>query len=98
VETASSISFSTFSIPGAGIEPNLVGAVTASGEGNISKPVEGNNGVFLFTVKQITEPDETGIEPARERLKITYSNRSMSEPLPALRKAANIEDMRNKFY
>jgi len=99
VEMASSITFSSFSIPGAGIEPNLIGAVTASSaEGNISKPVEGNNGVFLFTVKQITEPDEKGIETARERLRTTYQNRSMSESLPALRKAANIEDKRYKFY
>jgi peptidyl-prolyl cis-trans isomerase D len=99
VETASAVAFSTFSIPGAGIEPNLIGAVTASGEGNISSPVEGNNGVFLFTVKQIIEPVETDIESARERLKITYSNRAMSsDPLSALRKAANVVDMRNNFY
>jgi len=98
IEKANAISFSAFSIPGAGIEPALIAAVTSAGEGNISQPVEGNNGVFLFTVTQVVEPEENGIEQARERLSITYSNRSASESAQALRKAANIKDMRSKFY
>ena len=67
-------------------------------EGNISQPVEGVNGVYVLTVKQITEPEEGSVEQAKERLSITYSNRSMSESVQALRKAANIEDMRSDFY
>jgi len=98
VETATGISFSAFSIPGAGIEPQLIAAATSMDEGNISQPVEGANGVFLFTVRQIVEPEETGTEQARERLAVTYSNRSMQESIQALRKAANVEDMRSKFY
>jgi len=98
VETATGVTFSSFSIPGAGIEPQLVAAAASAGEGNISQPVEGVNGVFVFTVRQIEEPEETGIELARERLAATYSNRSMQESVQALRKAANIEDMRSKFY
>jgi len=98
IEKANAISFSAFSIPGAGIEPALIAAVTSADEGNISQPVEGNNGVFLFTVTQIVEPEETGMEQARERLAITYSNRSASESAQAIRKAANIKDMRSKFY
>jgi len=98
IETASGITFSAFSIPGAGIEPQLIAAAASSGEGNISQPVEGANGVYLFTVKQIVEPEEGSVEQARERLAITYSNRSMSETIQALRKAANIEDFRSNFY
>ena len=98
VETATGITFSAFSIPSAGIEPKLIAAVTSVGEGNSLQPVEGANGVFLFTVRQIVEPEEAGKEQARERLAITYSNRSMSESIQALRKAANVEDLRSKFY
>ena len=98
IETASGITFSAFSIPGAGIEPQLIASAASTDEGNISQPIEGANGVYLFTVKQITEPEEGSVEQAGERLAITYSNRSMSEPAQALRKAANIEDMRSKFY
>ena len=98
IETATDVSFSAFSIPGAGIEPQLIAAATNLGEGNISQPVEGVNGVYLLTVKQIVEPEETGEEQAKERLNITYSNRSMSETRQALRKAANLVDMRSSFY
>jgi peptidyl-prolyl cis-trans isomerase D len=98
VETATAITFSAFSVPGAGIEPQLIATATSMGEGSISQPVEGVNGVYLFTVKQIVEPEEIGKEQAEERLGITYANRSMSEPAQALRKAANVEDMRSKFY
>jgi peptidyl-prolyl cis-trans isomerase D len=98
IETATAITFSAFSVPGAGIEPQLIATATTMGEGNISQPVEGVNGVYLLTVKQIAEPEETGKEQAKERLGITYSNRSMSESVQALRKAANVEDRRSKFY
>ena len=98
VETASAITFSAFSIPGAGIEPQLIGAAASMNEGNISQPVEGVNGVFLLTVKQIVEPDSIGVNQSKERLGITYANRAMSESVQALRKLANIEDFRSKFY
>ncbi len=98
IETATAITFSAFSVPGAGIEPQLIATATSMGDGNISQPVEGVNGVYLLTVKQIVEPEETGKEQAKERLGITYANRSMSESVQALRKAANVEDMRSKFY
>ena len=98
IETANGITFSTFSIPGAaGIEPELIAVATNAFEGNISRPVKGFNGVYLFTVNQIVEPDEISIQQARERLAITYFNRTMPEAMEALRKAANIKDMRSKF-
>ena len=98
VESATAVTFSSFSIPGAGIEPQLIAAAASAGEGAISQPVEGINGVYLFMVRQITEPEETGREQARERLGITYANRSMQEALQALRKAADVKDWRSNFY
>ncbi|MDR2038187.1 MAG: SurA N-terminal domain-containing protein [Bacteroidales bacterium] len=98
VESASEITFSSFSVPSAGIEPKLIAAATTLPEGNISQPVEGANGVYLVTVKQITEPEEGMVGEAKNRLLSTYRNRSASESLQALRKAANIKDMRSKFY
>jgi len=95
---SSAVSFSSFSVPGIGIEPQLIGAVSGTDEGVISRPVSGINGVFLFTVTNISEPDDFGIESARERLRVTFFNRSMSEPIQALRNSVKIEDMRSKFY
>ena len=53
VESASAIAFSAYSVPGAGFEPQLIAAASNMGEGAISQPVEGVNGVFLLTVKRI---------------------------------------------
>ncbi|MDR1667819.1 MAG: SurA N-terminal domain-containing protein [Bacteroidales bacterium] len=99
VESATGITFSSFSVPGAGIEPKLIAAATSLDEGNISQPVEGANGVFLLTVKRITfSADSASLEEAKTRLSAAFVNRSMSEPIQAVNKAAEIEDMRSKFY
>ena len=98
IDTVSSVTFSAFSITGAGVEPQLIAASTNMSEGKISQPVDGINGVYLFTVKKIVDPEDPGKEQARERLATTYSNRSLSESLQALRKAADVKDMRSKFY
>lgn len=98
VESESGIAFSAYTTLSAGVEPKLIAAASSMGEGNISQPVDGMNGVYLITVKQIVQPEEGTLEEAKERLSITYANRAMSETLQALRKAANIKDMRSKFY
>ncbi len=98
VESASGIAFSAFSVPNAGVEPQLIAAAASEKEGGISQPIEGINGVYLITVKQIIEPEEGALEQAKERLASTYDNRSISESVQALRKAAEIKDMRSKFY
>ncbi|MDR3094440.1 MAG: SurA N-terminal domain-containing protein [Bacteroidales bacterium] len=98
VESASAITFSSFSVPGVGIEPKLIAAASVLDEGNISQPIEGSNGVFLLTVKQISAPDSASLEQARTRLNSTSVNRSISESMQAINKASNIKDMRSKFY
>ncbi|MDR0713663.1 MAG: SurA N-terminal domain-containing protein [Bacteroidales bacterium] len=99
VESATGITFSSFSVPGAGIEPKLIAAAISLDEGKISPPIEGSNGVFLLTVKQITAlADSASLEEAKMRLSATSVNRSMSESLQAINKAAEIKDMRSKFY
>ena len=98
IQSASDIAFSAFSIPNVGVEPKLIGAATSLDEGSISQPISGNNGVFVVTVNQITEPEADALQQAKDRLVTTYTNRSLSESVQALRKAANVEDMRSKFY
>jgi peptidyl-prolyl cis-trans isomerase D len=54
VQDASGINFRSYSVPGAGIEPGLIAAASASAAGVLSKPVAGNNGVYMFVVNTIT--------------------------------------------
>lgn len=98
IANAADVSFSAFSIPGIGVENAVIATATTIGEGNISEPVEGSNGVYLLTVTQIVAAGENTLEQIKTRLTATYNNRAMSEPLQALRKAAGIKDLRSKFY
>ena len=98
VETATDVTFTAFSIPGAGVEPQLIAAAASMDAGKISQPIVGMNGVYMLKVNQITEPEETDLAQARERLSITNSNRAMSESVQALRKLAHVEDWRSNFY
>jgi peptidyl-prolyl cis-trans isomerase D len=50
VEQASRISFSSFSIPSAGVEPAVIATASVSAEGRITGPIIGNNGVLQLTL------------------------------------------------
>ncbi len=58
IKTASDISFNSYSIPQAGVEPKLAGAISVAEKDIISSPIEGNRGVYVFKVTDITENAE----------------------------------------
>ncbi len=64
LQTASNINFSSYSIPQAGVEPKLVGAIAAAGSDDaISEPVDGSRGVYVFRVTDEEEnPNQRTIE------------------------------------
>ncbi len=99
IETATGISFNSFSIPGAGIEPQVIATAVNSDQDILAGPVKGNNGVYIITVTNITNPEETENHTAiLSRLKSTYNSRAGYEAFEALKESANIVDKRYKFY
>lgn len=98
VETASGVSFSSFSIGSAGIEPKLIGTVATIKPNQISEPVKGNNGVYVAYVNSKVPAEGTDYTQAVQRLNYTLQSRSGYEALETLKKLANIEDKRGKFY
>jgi len=99
VRSAKDISFSSFQIPGAGVEPALVGAATALEPDVISKPVAGNNGVFLVKVTSVNmDAEDPDIETEKIRLAGELNFRANSAAFSALRENAKIIDRRSKFY
>jgi peptidyl-prolyl cis-trans isomerase D len=97
VEQASRISFSSFSIPSAGVEPAVIATASVSAEGRITGPIIGNNGVFAINVTAINK-DESDLASERMRLANSYQSRAYYEAFEALKKNANIKDKRAKFY
>ena len=98
VESAAGINFRSYSVPGAGVEPELIAAASSSAEGVLAGPVKGENAVFILTVTKVTKSPQEDLKLLKERLTTTYEMRGGFEAFEALRKAANIVDKRYKFY
>jgi peptidyl-prolyl cis-trans isomerase D len=98
VQEASNISFSSISIPSAGIEPKVIGAASTLPEGVLSQPVQGNNGVYILVVNAIHQSDVTNTQITKNRLDMMRQSRVYSEAYQALLDASNIKDNRAKFF
>jgi peptidyl-prolyl cis-trans isomerase D len=98
VKNASNISFSSLQVAGAGMEPALIGAALALEPDMISKPVEGNNGVFLVKVTSVDKEDDQDSESEKLRLAGELNYRTNSQAYSAHRDIAEITDKRSKLY
>lgn len=98
LENALEISFSSFSVPGAGIEPKLIATASSLEQGSISEPVIGENGVYLIRVTNVYKPELVDYTLERNRLRNNFASRVNFEAFEALKKIANIKDNRAKYY
>ncbi len=98
VQEATQINFKSYTVPGAGSEPTLIGAATAAKQGEVNGPVKGSNGVYLLVANNVTLAQGEDIKLLKTRLSSTFQMRGNYEAYEALRKGANIVDKRYKFY
>ncbi len=98
VQEASAINFRSYTVPGAGTEPSLIGAASAAKEGIVEGPVKGANGVYMLVANSVTKAAEEDVKLLQERLKLNFQMRGNYEAYEALRKNAKIIDKRYKFY
>ncbi len=98
VQEATQINFRSYTVPGVGSEPALISAASASKHGTVAGPVKGDNGVYMLVVTNASTASNEDLKLLKERLTATYQMRGSYEAYEALRKAANIEDKRYKFY
>jgi peptidyl-prolyl cis-trans isomerase D len=98
IQEANNISFSSVSIPSAGIEPKVIGLASGMPEGVLSEPLQGNNGVYLVVVNKITESPEVNTLTTKNRLNMMRQSRVYSEAYDALLQASDIKDNRYKFF
>lgn len=98
VKEAKSVTFSSYSVPTVGVEPNLQAAMVTLPEQKISSPIKGNNAVFLIQVKQVEKAESVDLARERELLQRTNMSRAGYQVLSAIEAAADIEDNRSNFY
>ncbi len=97
IQIVQDISFGSQQVPGAGIEPALVSLAVNSPANQVSKPIKGNNGVFVVKVINV---ENIGVNPEDIRQELTR-NIDMGidyQLIESIKENAEIEDNRSKFY
>jgi len=99
VKSADNVNFSSSFVPNLGVEPALIGTVFSLKAGQLSKPIEGNAGVFVAVVDKFNEPaPQTDFTATKQQSVQQYQQRVSFEVFNALKEKANVEDNRGKFY
>jgi len=98
IREANDVNYNTYSIPGAGSEAKVVGAATAMEEGQISYPIQGENGVYMLRVTRVEEGQQMPVRMIRQREMQRLQRTAAFEAFTALKEAADIVDKRHKFY
>jgi len=96
-ELVQGVSYSSFALPNAGIEPTVIASATNGSEGKLLGPIVGKSGVFALAVTaQNKEDGDLNVE--KMRLSGSFGSRAYYEAFEALKKNAEIKDNRSKFY
>lgn len=91
--------FGDLSIEGIGYEPELVGSVFATSEGNISSPIIGRNAVYVIEVIHIDEEYLNGdFATQKSNLQRQAISNVNNASYNALKEAAQVQDNRSDFY
>jgi peptidyl-prolyl cis-trans isomerase D len=100
VQTAENIRMSSATIPGAGREPKVIGAIFAVDQGSVTEPVEGETAIFVIRIEskemadieQLTEAQRSQIRSQLEQQKVTAFNQVF---IDELKEDASITDNRS---
>jgi peptidyl-prolyl cis-trans isomerase D len=85
-------------IPGTSTEYKLVGAIFGSQPNKLSKPIEGQQGVYVFVLDSFINPAPlTNTVRERQQLGQAMLQRADSQIFEALKDKANVKDYRVKF-
>jgi peptidyl-prolyl cis-trans isomerase D len=98
VQNAVDLTIENPTVPNAGFEPKVVGYAFSSKAGVVSKPIEGNSGVYVIVNKTVTKaPAIKDYKIYVDKLKPQVAGNS-GRVLQSLKNQADIEDNRALFY
>lgn len=99
VYSASDLKPGDFSLPTVGYAPKAIGKVFALNEGEVSEPVEAQNGVVVVKTLSKTEaPEIADYASFKEQLKQRRASRTPYLITEAVKDAAEVKDKRYKFF
>ncbi|MFI5148985.1 MAG: SurA N-terminal domain-containing protein [Bacteroidia bacterium] len=99
-QTAENINFSNSFIPGIGQEQGLIGSVVCrKADSGISKPVQGNNAVYVFSLEKVGPVGMTPDSKTMKKSKLQMLQSSVEQEVQEiLKENAKIKDNRAKFF
>ncbi|MEX0720500.1 MAG: SurA N-terminal domain-containing protein [Balneolaceae bacterium] len=102
IESVGNLRANATTLPGAGREPQIIGAVFAMDEGSVSKSLTGNSAAFIVQVINKTEPDLFELDQEkrsdiRQRLEQQKNQKFTSVWLEQLKEDAKIVDNRSRL-
>lgn len=100
IRSINNVNFEANVLPnGLGRELSVLGAAAAMEVNAMSKPIEGNRGVFVITLMGSTPaPAEVDLAIEKRQLTSTLANRVDQSAYEALKEVSGIEDNRALFY
>lgn len=99
VQTADAVNLSSPTLAGAGEEPEVVGAVFSMEPGKVSEPIAGEKGVYVAElVSKFEAPAMESYKGFAQQESAARRAQAGSRVFEALKKKADIEDNRSRFY
>ena len=99
VDTAKSVSLANGAIPKIGQEPAVVAAAYKLNTNEVSQPIVGKSGVYVVQLtNKITPPAASNLATTKNSLARSTKSIVKAKLLTALKKKADIEDNRAKFW
>ncbi len=98
VKTANGVNFNSYQVAGAGFEPALIGLATSSEVGAISKPVQGNNGVYVVKVISEEKTGNDNKEQIKQQLNQTNLMNIQYQFINSIIDDAEITDLRIDYF
>ncbi len=99
VRTADDVTLASGTIPGIGLEPVAVGKAFALKPGATTAPFEGNGGVIVVELTNLTQaPEVTDLSGVKQQLVNMRSSNVETRAFDAIKEKADIKDNRVKFF
>ncbi len=97
VKTFENVKFTSQYVPGLGMEPKVIGAITLGAVNSLS-PIEGNNAAFVIELDPVATTTTQTAEMERARAQATVEDRTSQYIFNAVQEMANVKDLRGKFF
>lgn len=99
LKTAESLRFGSSQLGSEGSEPAVIGSALALEIGQVSAPIKGNAGVYVFQNTNIeNDSNELDLDSEKQNLSMQYKYSIVGSVMQNLREKTDIKDYRLKFY